>query len=451
MIKPNIHSVPRWRALLNTLRFVRDPIGVIGQNTEKLGSTFYTYLGGIYRGIVTIEPALIQHVLQKNHRKYRKSPMHFDKLAHFLGNGLLTSEGEYWLRQRRLIQPGFHRDRLAALTGIMQQVIADFRVKFDLEIKAKQPIDIAQKMMELAFNIVAHSLFSTQLAEADLKRMAYIMTVLQEFIIKEIRQPYLSSWRKISGALREHEVLSDEFSELILKIIRQRRESDKAPDDLLQMLLDARYEDTGKGMTDRQLFEECAILFVAGHETSANALAWTWYLLAQHPEVVQKARMELETILGERKPCFEDLPRLEYITQIIEESMRLYPPAWITDRVAAEDDEWNGIKIAKGMVVVTYFYGAHHSSAYWQNPEVFDPNRFSKENKKQHIPFAYSPFGGGPRMCIGNNFAMMEMQLVLAAMLRQYDFELVPNQKVESQPLITLRPKNGIWMNWSAT
>jgi cytochrome P450 len=214
------------------------------------------------------------------------------------------------------------------------------------------------------------------------------------------------------------------------------------------MLLDARYEDTGEGMNDQQLFEECAILFVAGHETSANALAWTWYLLAQHPDVVQKAREELATVLGDRQPTFEELPKLEYLSQIIEESMRVYPPAWITDRIAAEDDEWNGIKIAKGVVVVTYFYGAHHSPNYWQNPEQFDPERFSKENKKQHIPFAYSPFGGGPRLCIGNNFAIMEMQLVLATMLRAYNFELIPNQTVIPQPLITLRPKTGIWMNW---
>lgn len=448
MTKSPIHHVPRYRALLNTLRFVRDPIGVIGQTTEKLGPTFYTYLGGIHRGIITIEPAFIQHVLQKNHRKYRKSPMHFDKLAHFLGYGLLTSEGDYWLRQRRLIQPSFHRTRLAALTNIMQQAIDDFIIKFDNTIQAEKPVNIATHMMELAFDVVARSLFSTNLAEADSKRIAHNITVLQEFIIRQIRQPYLNWWRETSGSLKHHEALSEEFRQIILKIIQQRRESNETQDDLLQMLLDARYEDTDEGMTDQQLFEECAIIFVAGHETSANALAWTWYLLAQHPDIVQKTRIELNTVLENRKPTFEDLPKLEYLTQVIEESMRLYPPAWITDRVAAEDDEWNGIPIPKGTVVVTYFYGSHHSSDLWEEPERFNPDRFSKENKKLHTPFAYSPFGGGPRLCIGNNFAIMEMQLVLATLLRRYDFELIPNQKVESQPLITLRPKNGIFMKW---
>lgn len=443
-----IHRVPRYRALLNTLRFVRDPIGVIGQTTRKLGPTFFTYLGGIHPGIITIEPEFIQHVLQKNHRNYRKSPMHFDKLAHFLGYGLLTSEGDYWLRQRRLIQPSFHRTRLAALTDIMQQVVDDFIIKFDIAIQAGKPVDIAAHMMELAFDVVARSLFSTNLVEADLKRMAHTITVLQEFIIQQIRQPYLNWWRERSGALKQHETLAEEFSQIILNIIQQRRDAGETRDDLLQMLLDARYEDTGEGMTDRQLFEECAIIFVAGHETSANALAWTWYLLAQHPEIVQKARAELNTVLENRKPAFEDLPKLEYLTQIIEESMRLYPPAWITDRVAAEDDEWNGIQIPKGTVVVTYFYGSHHSADLWEAPEHFNPDRFSKENKKRHVPFAYSPFGGGPRLCIGNNFAMMEMQLVLAAMLQRYDFELIANQKIESQPLITLRPKQGIFMKW---
>ncbi|MFN7120151.1 MAG: cytochrome P450 [Saprospiraceae bacterium] len=450
MTKPSIQGIPRYRALFNTFRFLRDPLGLINDNIQQFGTTFHTYLGGIHEGLVTVDAEFIQHVLQKNHRKYRKSPMHFDKLSHFLGNGLLTSEGEYWLRQRRLIQPGFHRARLAALTEIMQQVIDDFIFKFDTEISSGKPVDIASRMMELAFNIVARSLFSTNLEEAELRQLAQNITILQEFIIKEIRQPYLNGWRKFSGALREHEKISEEFKQLILKMIHERRASDETQDDLLQMLLDARYEDTGEAMNDQQLFEECAILFVAGHETSANALAWTWYLLAQHQDVVQQARAELTRVLGDRKPTFEDLPKLEYLTQIIEESMRLYPPAWITDRIAAENDEWNGIPIKKGMVVVTYFYGAHHSPKYWQNPEQFDPERFSKENKKQHIPFAYSPFGGGPRLCIGNNFAMMEMQLVLAALLRRYDFELIPDQIVEPQPLITLRPKNGIWMQWKS-
>jgi len=448
MTKSHIHQIPRHRAILNTFRFVRDPIGLINESIDKFGPTFYTYVGGLHHGVVTIEPELIQHVLQKNHRNYLKSPMHFDKVSHFLGNGLLTSEGDYWLRQRRLIQPGFHRAKLEALTVIMQQVIDRFLERFDAEIAQESTIDIAQKMMEVAFSVVANSLFSTNIDERELVRLSQLLTDLQEFIIRQIRQPYLVPWFKLSGIMRHHEQMAAEFQQIVLDIIKDRRQSDEQHDDLLQMLLDARYEDTGEGMTDEQLFAESAIMFVAGHETSANALAWTWYLLAQHPEVVTKARAELDTVLGERKPTFADLPKLTYLTQIIEESMRLYPPAWLTDRIAAQDDEFQGVKIPKGTVVVTYFYGTHHAPDLWKNPEHFNPDRFAKDRKKQQAPFAYVPFGGGPRLCIGNNFAIMEMQLILAAMLRRYEFGLIDNQQVEMLPLITLRPKSGIWMTW---
>lgn len=443
-----IPQIPRYRALYNTMRFVRDPIALINEQLSRLGPSFYTYLGGVYRGLVTTDPEVIQYVLQKNNRNYLKSPMHFERVSHFLGHGLLTSEGDYWLRQRRLIQPGFHRSRLAALTRIMQEVIDEFMDKFDKELARNPTVDTYKYMMELAFSVVARSLFSADLKESELQRMAHLITVLQEFIIRQIRQPYLNWWFKLSGKLRRHEKLASEFDKLIQGIIRERRQSGQHYDDLLQMLLDTRYEDTGEGMTDRQLFEETAILFVAGHETSANALAWTWYLLAQHPEVVQKARQELQEVLGDRAPAFEDLPRLQYLSQIIDESMRVYPPAWITDRIAIEDDECKGIPIPKGIVVVTYFYGTHHSPLLWEDPERFDPDRFSPENAKRQKPYAYLPFGGGPRLCIGNNFATMEMQLTLAAMLRRYDFECVPGQKVEAQALITLRPKNGIRMRF---
>lgn len=210
------------------------------------------------------------------------------------------------------------------------------------------------------------------------------------------------------------------------------------------MLLETRYEDTGEGMTDQQLLEESLILFVAGHETSANALAWTWYILCQHPEVVEKIRAEIKTVLGDQTPTFETITQLEYLHQVIQESMRLYPPAWITDRIPIEDDECEGHFLPKDKIVGIYIYGVHHSPLYWPDPEKFDPARFTKEEIKNRPAYAYLPFGGGPRFCIGSNFAMMEMQLILSRMIQRFDIELVPDQMIELSPLITLRPKNGI-------
>lgn len=430
-------------------RFVQNPIPVLDANIKIYGPTHCYYLGGVKKGFISIEPSFVQHFMQKNHRNYRKSLVQTEKLGHFLGNGLLTSDGDYWLQQRRLIQPGFHRKRLAALVGIIDQTIEQFAKEFQQDCKDKTPIDIYPKMMELAFRIVINSLFSTNTSEEELEKVSTNITEVQEFFIRQIRMPFMDPWFKFSGQLAQAERKASETNYVLLDLIKERRESGKKVDDLLQMLLDVRYENTGKGMTDQQILEEAVVLFVAGHETTANALAWTWYLLSQHPESVARIREELNTVLGDAIPKFEDLPKLEYMMQVIQESMRIYPPAWLTDRVSIEDDEINGYHIPKNTMMVAYIHGIHHSPDLWDQPELFRPERFTKEKQKERHSFAYMPFGGGPRLCIGNNFALMEMQLVLARMIRQFDFSTLPGQEIEGQPLITLRPKHGILMQFS--
>lgn len=442
-----IPRISRFRSFANSFRFVKDPIGSINRNLQLLGPTYSMYLGGLKPGILTIEPEIIQQILQKNHRNYPKSPMHFEKLAYFLGNGLLTSTGDYWLRQRRLIQPGFHRQRLAALTGIMQQTIEQQLLRFEQRID--QEVDAYPEMMEMAFRVVAASLFSTAMSEEDLEELSYTITTLQEFIILQIRQPYLNPWFRLSGQIKKHEKLTERADRVLKGIIKKRLEGEAEADDLLQMLLDARYEDTGEPMSERQLLDESKIIFVAGHETSANALAWTWYLLAQHPAVTDKLRSEIQTVLGERKPTFGDLSKMTYTLQVIEESMRLYPPAWITDRLAIDDDEVKGVRIPANTMAIPYIYGAHHNPDIWQAPYTFNPDRFAPENRKEIPAYAYLPFGGGPRLCIGNNFALMEMQLILIEMIRRYRFELLPGQDIQPKALITLRPYPGVRMKFS--
>lgn len=444
--RKTLPKVPRLQTLLTAYRFVQNPIPVINEALQTYGMTYEVYMGGVQKIIMTADPGLIQHILQKNHRNYRKSEIQTKTLAHFLGRGLLTSEGAYWLQQRRLIQPGFHKNRLTNLAQIMTEVIEEFLVNLDEEISSNTIVDIYQKMMELTFKIVAKSLFSTSLQEKELRVLSHNLTVIQEFIIKQIRQPFLNPWFKLSGRLKRNEKLAEESNQVILNYIQERRKTDGDFDDLLQMLLDARYEDTGKGMTDRQLIEESLILFIAGHETTANATAWMWYLLSLHETETEKARREVKTQIGEQNPTFSDLSRLSYLTQIIQESMRLYPPAWITDRVAINEDQFNGIAIPKDTMIAAYIYGIHHAESLWENPEQFIPDRFAKEQKKNIPSNAYLPFGGGPRLCIGNSFAMMEMQLILAKMLQKYKVELVKDQKIEMQPLVTLRPRYGIKM-----
>ncbi len=444
-----VPSIPRWRTLINAARFVANPAIVLGEYIREYGPTFYIYIGGMKKGIVTIEPHVIQHVLQKNNRNYRKSSIQVERLGHFLGQGLLTSDGEYWLRQRRLIQPGFHRSKLEGIREIMQGVIDEFAEELARETRTGKAVDVSHKMMELAFRIVARSLFSANLPEQELQRLSNSITVLQSFLIRQIRQPYLNPWFVLSGALRKHEQISRDADQIILDVIRERKASGNDGGDLLQMLLDSRYEDTGEPMTDQQLLDESKILFVAGHETTANALAWTWYLLSQHPEAISAIRQELDQVVGVGNPTFSDLSKLHFTTQVIEESMRLYPPAWITDREAIEDDQVGDLKIPKGAIVVPFIYGVHHSPEIWEDPEAFNPARFEKETRNQLPAFGYMPFGGGPRLCIGNSFALMEMQLALASLVRRFDIGLSPNQIIEAQPLVTLRPRYGIRMRFT--
>ncbi len=438
-------SVHMIKAVSKVFKFVKNPIPILSEYVEEYGDTFVLHFGGgRQRSLLTTEPEVIRHVLQKNNRNYAKSKLQKEKLGQYLGQGLLTSDGDYWLQQRRLIQPGFHRDKLNGLVTLMNGVIDDVIAKFDRYAETGATFDMYEEMLETAFGIIAKSIFSTG-GESDLELISENITTIQEFLVKQVRQPYLEWWFQLSGQTKKHVRKSVVLSEIVLKYIQDRRKTRDRHDDLLDMLIAARYEGTDKGMTDKQLLDESIILFVAGHDTSANALAWGWYLLTQNLHVLNKLREEVSMLDG-RDPEFTDLPKLTYTRQVIDETMRIYPPAWITDRVALKDDNAFGYKISAGSLVVPYIYGVHHNEKYWPEPKKFMPERFSKENKKQHKPFSYLPFGGGPRLCIGNNFAIMEMQLVLARMAARYDFEVLPDQIIEGLPLVTLRPKYGIKM-----
>ncbi len=440
-------TVPRRVSLPTTLSFVHDPIGGLTRFGKEYGSSFYIYVGGVEKSLITTDPKVAQHVLQRNHRAYEKSPLQTEQVSRYIGKGLLTNTGASWLRQRRLIQPGFHRQRLEALTQIMQSVIDQ---EGDLLANRLQQngaqVNIYDEMLNIAFRVVARAIFSEDIMEDELEDFGDKITRIQEHVIKEVRLPFLRWFFKISGIQKQYLQLSQDILNTQRQFINRRRDANVSRDDLLQMLLDSRYEDTGQPMEEQQLIEETGILFVAGHETSANALSWTFYLLAQHPEALEQVKAELERICPGRAPSFTDLRQLTYLTQVINESMRLYPPAWITDRVALEDDKVGELEIPKGTIVVPFIYGIHHEDNLWDEPEKFRPERFSAEQRKHHLPFSFIPFGGGPRLCIGNSFAMMEMQLLLASWVRRFSFQLVPNQRISAKPLITLRPEPGVQM-----
>jgi len=432
-------TVPRWKSLLKAFRFAHTPIPILMEYQKQYGKTYWAYLGGVKKALVSSDPNLIRQVLQSKHRKYTKSEIQTELLAKYLGYGLLTSKGAYWLKQRRLIQPGFHKEKLNNLSTILLAACKKELGQLAHLTSSRKKIDLYPVMLKMAFGMVANSLFSVKLDKEALDIIERSISEIQRFIIKQIRKPYLKPWYWITGQTNKHLNLASELKNILLKVIRERKSSRQRHDDLLDMLIYAVYEDTKEGMTEEQILWETIILFIAGHETTANALSWIFYLLAKHPKVSENILAEADDILGDDLPNAQNLRNFIYLNQVINEGMRMYPPAWLTDRVAIQEDNYQGFNIKKGTLVIPFFYGAHHDSSLWAKPEQFDPNRF-KEKKQE----AYFPFGAGPRMCIGNNFAIMEMQIAILELLKKFKVELVKGHCVDIEALITLRPKNGI-------
>jgi len=426
---------------------VANPVNVLQKYTALYGDTFRLYLGGIKEAIVTTNPTVIQHVLKTNAENYQKSDIQVKRMGHFLGKGLLTTHGEAWRTQRRLIQKGFDRKQLEALSAIMQGSLADSLRDFDRQIGAG-PVDIYPHLMKMTFAMVARSLFGARLKDEDIDLVSHTICTVQEFIVRQTLQPYLNPWFEVSGELRKHEQMRVRADGVLLEYIRQRRHQEVPGHDLLQTLMDARYTD-GEGMPDELVLSESMQLLVAGHETSSNALSWMLYLLSSRPDCLEKVRLEFDSVLGDAPLSFGDLPKLEFATQVIQESLRLYPPFWIVDRMAVADDRAGDLDIPRGSTVIVFVYGAHHAPRYWKDPERFDPGRFTKANEKQQTPFTYLPFGAGPRGCIGSHYAMLQILMILSAVVTKYDFELAPGQTIEARPMVILRPKHGIRMTFT--
>ncbi|WP_172838197.1 cytochrome P450 [Terriglobus roseus] len=424
----------------------QNPLQILSKYHDTLGDTFRFYLGGLKEAIVTIDPAIVQHVLKTNHENYEKSDIQVKRMGHFLGKGLLTTHGEAWKTQRRLIQKGFSPKQLDALSTIMQDSLTDSLRIFDSHIQ-KGPVDIYPHMMEITFSMVARSLFGARLKAEDISLVSDTICTVQEFIVKQTLQPYLNPWFEVSGELRKHEEMRVRADAVLMSYIKKRRDEPPS-DDLLQTLMDARYTD-GEGMSDELILSESMQLLVAGHETSSNSLSWLLYLLSSRPDVLEQMRQEFDSVLGDRQVSHGDVPKLEYSTQVVQESLRLYPPFWMIDRIAVADDRVGDTVIPAGSTVIVYVYGAHHASAHWQKPEEFDAERFVKGSDKLRTPFTYFPFGGGPRGCIGLHYAMLQILMILKELLTKYDFEVPPGQTIEPRAMVILRPKHGIRMSFN--
>jgi cytochrome P450 len=426
----------------------RNPIPVLSKYLDEYGKTFRFYLGGIKEAIVTTDPAVIQHVLKTNSDNYQKSEIQVKRMGHFLGKGLLTTHGEPWKTQRRLIQKGFDRKQLDALSTIMHDSLAESIREFDRRIE-NGPVDIYPQLMEMTFAMVARSLFGARLKREDIDLVSHTICTVQEFIVRQTLQPYMNPWFAASGELKKHEDMRTQADSVLLNLIKARRQQPPGSD-LLQSLMDARYAD-GEGMSDELVLSESMQLLVAGHETSSNGLSWLLYLLSTHPETLHRVRAEFDSVLGDRPLSHGDVMSFPFTTQVIQEGLRLYPPFWMIDRMAINEDRVGDVVIPAGSMVIVYVYGAHHAKQAWDYPEEFQPERFVKENEKQRVPFTYLPFGGGPRVCIGNQYAMLQILMILSTILQRYDFELVRQQDIEARAMVILRPRQGIRMHFTRT
>ena len=437
MANKKFPSVSMFRFFANSVNILKNPLPFHHENFEKLGDTFQLNIGPGKSVIFSRDAGFAQYALQKNQRNYKKSTIQTIDLAKYVGKGLLTSEGEHWKKQRKLIQPAFHKKQLMQLLDTIQAAIHTELGK----IKTDGPMDIFPIFNDLAFQTVVKSLFSSAVGEAEISRLQYITEAAQKMLVKELRQPYLGWWFQLGGSIKHHVGLTQEAREILKTLVKKRKNSGVREDDLLDMLLDARYED-GTAMEEEQLIDEILILFTAGHETTSNSLTFTAELLARDPESQDKIAAEVERATQETTGLFEFIQACPYTKSVIEESMRLYPPAYFIDRVNIEDDEFNGMFIPKGSNLLFSMHEIHRHPDLWEDPDRFMPERFAEGNAQKHSAY-YFPFGAGPRMCIGNNFAMYEMILAISALMKKYKIT-TEKDEIAIHPLITLKPKDAI-------
>jgi len=418
--------------------FNRDPLGFVEQMQREYGDIVWSrflYVPALF----LYHPNEIESVLTVNAKSFRKAmTLRSNFFQRLVGNGLLTSEGEEWKRQRRLSNPAFHRERVATYATTM----VDYTKRMTAGWRDGETHDMHRDMMRLTLEIVVRCLFSADVSHDVDQVGATLAAMVRPFAAQATLKWILNNRLPTPAHIRFHR-LARKIDDVVYRIIAERRASGKDEGDLLSMLLTAHDQD-GSGMDDQQLRDEVMTLFLAGHETTALTLAWAWYLLGQNPEAEKRLHAELDAVLGDRDATFADLSRLKYTEQIVKESMRLYPPAYGLGREAIRDCEIGGYHVPPGTQVFMFQWATHRDPRFFDEPLRFKPERWTTAFESELPKYAYFPFGAGPRVCIGASFAMMEMILVLATIGQRFRLELDPRQPVEIYPAMSLRPKDGV-------
>ncbi len=435
---------PRGHFITGTIREAwDDPLNLFVDATRDYGDIVH-FRFALWHYLLLNDAQVAHRVLVENARNYHKSP-NYQGLKTFLGDGLLTAEGDLWRKQRKLAQPAFHRESLEALVETMTSCVSDALSRWGAR---EATLDVHEEMIRLTFRIIGKTMLGADL-ESDAKdagqALARALVWADKYVEDIIKLPPRVPIRKNRVFNRDKAFVEG----MLMRVVDERRRTKEQKHDLLSMLMNAVDETTDRPMSDRQLCDELLTLVLAGHETTANALSFTLYLLSRHPSWLRRLRAEVDSVLQDRNPKLADLSKLPVLKAVIDESLRLYPPAWIMERVSLGPDVLGGWSIPKGFIVGISPYAMHRNRRYFENPEAFDPTRFLGGASEASTPrprLAYLPFGGGPRTCIGNAFALMELQVALAMIVRAFDHELVPGFRLELDAAITLRPAKGLLM-----
>jgi cytochrome P450 len=422
-------------------KLFRDPVAFCSDAVRTHGDFVELDLG-VSRGYIVCNPAHVKEVLQEKNRNFGKGKS-WEAMRHVIGNSLATADGEHWLRQRRMIQPAFHRERLTRIAELLVHTIEKRLDRWQANVESGSPVDVARELKRLSIDGFLRGMFGTSLSTEEAEALDTALPDVAEGIGAALVASFLPKFIPMPGRGKFRRAM-ETLDRVVGRVLRDRRSAETPVDDLLGMLLDAR-DETGKGMDDRELKDELLGLFIAAYETTSLSVGWTFYALTQHPEIEQKLVSEIGHALGDRSPRFEDLRGLEYARMVFEEAMRRYPPGWVLPRQAESDDEIGGYQVRAKSFVLVCNAVTHMHPDVWDDPERFDPERFAAERSAARSKYAFYPFGAGPHQCVGNSFATMQAQFILAEALRRYRFELAYAVRPKAVH-VTLRPHPGLAM-----
>jgi cytochrome P450 len=422
----------------------KDPLGFLLDTMRNQGDV--VRLRFVHqKAYFLFHPDHVRHVLQDNYQNYTKQTFAYARIRAIFGESLTTSDGDFWLRQRRLSQPGFHRDRVAEYVPDMVQAARHLAERWSVHAARGETIDVASDMMHLSLSIVARTLLGTDPKE-DQEELAVAVRQVLAITADRIKRIVSMSFLPTPENLRFTRAMA-KIDRIAFAAIARRRALGGTGRDLLGSLVSARDEESGETMSDAQIRNEFLTLLIAGYETTSNALTWTWYCLSKYPPVERLLAEELAAVLPDRDPGLDDLPRLPVTRAVLHESMRLYPPTWIMNRAAVGEDRIGGHVIPSGSMIFMAPYATHRHPEFWKDPEIFDITRFEEGNEKQRHRFAFVPFGGGPHVCIGKLFALTEAQIVIATLARRFRLELAESGPIVFDANISLRPSSGMRMS----